>query len=146
MDTKHAHGEKYEKSDLHLKPVWSFAWSLLGLMFAGLFAAFLIFAGYAKLWEVQDRNHQPSRLAASLPAHPPEPRLQEVPAQDLKSFRERENQAAQSYGWVEPSAGVVRIPVERAMELLLKRGLPVRAAGAAESGAEKAAPAPEKKR
>ena len=31
-----------------------------------------------------------------------------------------------SYGWVDPKAGVVRIPIDRAMDLLLQKGLPVR--------------------
>ncbi len=31
-----------------------------------------------------------------------------------------------SYGWVDQPAGVVRIPIDRAMELLAQRGLPTR--------------------
>ena len=31
-----------------------------------------------------------------------------------------------SYGWVDQQAGVVRIPIDRAMELLAQRGLPTR--------------------
>ncbi|MCA1555006.1 MAG: hypothetical protein LC737_11585, partial [Chloroflexi bacterium] len=30
------------------------------------------------------------------------------------------------YGWVDQSAGITHIPIERAMELLLERGLPTR--------------------
>lgn len=134
MDTKPGHGEKYEKSDLHMKRMWSFAWTLLGLMFAGLFVTFLMYAGYARLWTSEDAGRQPSRLAAALPSRPPEPRLQDLPGQDLKAFRERESITQHSYAWVEPAAGVVRIPVERAMELALERGLPVRAAGGADKG------------
>lgn len=33
-----------------------------------------------------------------------------------------------SYGWVDQKAGVVRIPIDRAMTLLLQRGLPARKA------------------
>jgi hypothetical protein len=32
----------------------------------------------------------------------------------------------QSYGWIDQQKGVVRIPIERAMELTAERGLPVR--------------------
>jgi hypothetical protein len=35
------------------------------------------------------------------------------------------------YGWVNEAGGVVHIPIERAMELTLQRGLPTRAEGAA---------------
>jgi hypothetical protein len=54
------------------------------------------------------------------------PRLQISPAVDLKNFRAGEEAELNSYGWIDRTAGVVRIPVERAMDLLLQRGLPVR--------------------
>jgi len=59
-------------------------------------------------------------------ARPPFPRLQISPAEDLKAFREREEAKLTSYGWVDKENGIVRIPIERAMGLLLERGLPVR--------------------
>lgn len=125
MVTENKNGAKHEKSDFNTDFVWSSAWTLLGLMFGGLVISFLLFAGYNRIWLAQDP--QPSRLAATLPARPPAPRLQEIPAQELQEFRQREAQALGSYGWVESNAGVVRIPIERAMELTLERGLPVRA-------------------
>jgi hypothetical protein len=141
-----ATGDKYEKSDFQTDFVWSFVFSLLGLMFAGMVVTFLMYAGYNKLWTDQDQHHQPSRLAAGLPAHAPEPRLQELPAQDLAEFNARQQAALHSYGWVEPAAGVVRIPIERAMELTLERGLPVRAGQAnGERGAGKGTPPPVKR-
>jgi hypothetical protein len=56
----------------------------------------------------------------------PAPRMQAVPAQDLQQFRAREDAILDGYGWVDQKAGVVRIPIARAMELLLQRGLPTR--------------------
>ena len=38
----------------------------------------------------------------------------------------QEEQTLHSYGWVDQQAGVVRIPIDRAMELLAQRGLPTR--------------------
>jgi hypothetical protein len=56
----------------------------------------------------------------------PEPRLQ-VDAQDeLRQMRAAEDAALNSYGWVDKDAGIVRIPVDRAMEMLAKKGLPAR--------------------
>ena len=55
------------------------------------------------------------------------PRLQVSPAQDLAAFRAQENAVLGSYGWIDSTNGVVRIPVQRAMDLLLEHGLPVRA-------------------
>lgn len=54
------------------------------------------------------------------------PRLQLAPAEDLQAFRAREDAELTNYGWVDRTAGVVRIPVERAMELIAQRGLPAR--------------------
>ena len=34
-----------------------------------------------------------------------------------------------SYGWVDEKAGTVHIPIERAMDLIAQRGLPVRGQG-----------------
>jgi len=31
-----------------------------------------------------------------------------------------------SYGWVDKNAGVVRIPIDEAMKIVVKQGLPVR--------------------
>jgi hypothetical protein len=62
---------------------------------------------------------------------PPEPRLQTAPYADLERLVAEQRKALDSYGWVDEKAGVVRIPVDRAMELLVERGLPHRAAGTA---------------
>ena len=43
-----------------------------------------------------------------------------------------EEKTLYSYGWVDEKAGTVRIPIERAMDLLVQRGLPVRPQGAAD--------------
>lgn len=54
------------------------------------------------------------------------PHLQLDPTADLKSFREHEDAELNTYGWIDRTAGVVRIPVDRAMELIAQRGLPAR--------------------
>ncbi|HEV2330417.1 MAG TPA: hypothetical protein VGY56_16670 [Verrucomicrobiae bacterium] len=40
-----------------------------------------------------------------------------------------QNQKLNSYGWVDRSNGIVRIPIDRAMDLLMQRGLPTRTNG-----------------
>ena len=55
----------------------------------------------------------------------PTPNLQVNPHDDLVALRAREEAELNGYGWVNRSNGMVRIPVERAMELILQR-LPVR--------------------
>jgi hypothetical protein len=57
---------------------------------------------------------------------PPEPRLQVHPEADLNRMREEQDEILNSYGWVDRANGKVRIPIDRAMDLLLQKGLPAR--------------------
>ena len=57
---------------------------------------------------------------------PPAPRLQTNPREDLRLLRTKEEEVLTTYAWVDKPAGVVRIPIDEAMRLLLKRGLPAR--------------------
>src|SRR3954469_698970 len=56
---------------------------------------------------------------------PPEPRLQTNPREDLRVLREREEAILNSYG-LDSDTGAVRIPIEEAMKLVVRRGLPAR--------------------
>jgi hypothetical protein len=65
----------------------------------------------------------------------PNPRLQQNPTDDLVRMKEEEQQRITSYGWVDRKAGIARIPVDRAMDILDKSGLPKVAAPAPVPGA-----------
>lgn len=86
----------------------------------------------------QESEYPPANpLAASYGrSEPPAPRLQVDPALDIFEHRKAEQQVLSSYGWVDRKAGVVRIPIERAMSLLVERGIaPVPVAPAAPAAA-----------
>lgn len=53
---------------------------------------------------------------------PPEPRLQTSPEEDLRLLRQEEDEYLYGYGWVDENAGLARVPIERAMELLAAEG------------------------
>jgi hypothetical protein len=56
----------------------------------------------------------------------PTPRLQTDDGnQDIADLHAREDLLLDNYSWVEQGQGKVRIPIERAMELLAQRGLPM---------------------
>jgi hypothetical protein len=56
----------------------------------------------------------------------PTPRLQlDDGNQDVADLHARENLLLENYSWVDQSRGKVRIPIERAMEIVAQRGLPV---------------------
>jgi hypothetical protein len=54
---------------------------------------------------------------------PPAPHLQTSPYLDLRAFREQEDEVLGTYGWVDKERGVVRIPIDEAMRLLVSRGV-----------------------
>jgi hypothetical protein len=71
---------------------------------------------------------------------PPEPRLQTLPSADLARLRDEEDQRLGSYKWIDPGQGIVQIPIDRAIELLAKRGLPEPAAAEPTSTPEEPRP------
>ena len=56
----------------------------------------------------------------------PSPQLEQSEPTDLKEFRATEDKVLTGYAWVDPQKGLVRIPVNQAIDLLAKRGLPTR--------------------
>ncbi|HWC97468.1 MAG TPA: hypothetical protein VG456_11975 [Candidatus Sulfopaludibacter sp.] len=66
---------------------------------------------------------------------PPAPRLEETPILDLQEMRAAEDQVLNSYAWVDKQNGVVRIPIDRAIDLLAQRGLPARQQNGPQSAA-----------
>jgi hypothetical protein len=76
----------------------------------------------------------------------PQPRLEENERTQLRSFIEDQDRKLATYDWVDKDRGSVRIPIDRAMELIAQRGLPVHPEGAssAQSSAAKTS-APVKK-
>lgn len=69
---------------------------------------------------------QPSTMPILPGEQLPEPHLQVDPNGELQRMRAQKLQRLQSYGWVDRRAGLVHIPIDRAMQLLLARGLPAR--------------------
>jgi hypothetical protein len=70
-------------------------------------------------------------LQAAPAPTPPAPALEAQSAQTLDRYRPIEEQKLNSYGWVNRSAGTIRVPIDRAMDLTAQRGLPSRPAPAA---------------
>jgi len=56
----------------------------------------------------------------------PDPRLEQNERIEIDGFRSREEKILNSYGWLDKPGGAVRIPIDRAMELIAQRGLPTR--------------------
>jgi len=69
----------------------------------------------------------PKMVLDQRPKLPPEPRLQQFPKQYIKDLKAAESAQINSYGWVDQKNGIVRIPIEQAIDAVAKAGLPSRA-------------------
>ncbi len=126
MAEAHARGSAptgYEQRDMSVRVVGTF----FGGLIVAVVVVLLLMAWLFNYFAAREarRDVPPSPLAAARQL-PPEPRLQVNPQQDLKAMRADEDALLRSYGWVDRNAGVVRIPIDRAMNLLVQRGLPAR--------------------
>lgn len=65
--------------------------------------------------------HPPERV-------PPEPQLQRVPFDDVRSLRAEERELLAGYGFVDAQAGVTRIPIDEAMRIYVERAAAGKAA------------------
>ena len=129
----------YETRDANVRGVFSF---LVVLGLALVFIALLCW-GLFKYFSAGQATRAPASPFSETRQLPTGPQLQVNPRQDLLRFRAEQERSLESYSWENRDAGTVRVPIERAMELLLQKGLPV-AAGASPTGtssdAEKTAP------
>jgi hypothetical protein len=110
----------YELSDVRSKPLVLSA--LVLALSVALVCAFLVW--FFDLLESRAKHRDPQLSPLIGSQSPPPPRLQEKPANDLARMRAAEDRALDGYRWIDKERGVVQLPVDRAMELLLKEGLP----------------------
>ena len=54
------------------------------------------------------------------------PLLQPAPGVDIQEYTQSQQRVLNSYGWIDRKSGVVHIPIDQAMQLVLKQGLPAR--------------------
>jgi hypothetical protein len=132
------HGS-YEQRDIGMGAVLYF---LVGLAAAILLVYFLADGIYSFLSKRMESMQTPvSPLVTNAPADTrhlsvdyrdylkqnfPSPQLEIDERTQLNSVRTDEAQMLSTYGWVDQKAGIVRIPIDRAMDLIAQRGLPVR--------------------
>jgi hypothetical protein len=126
----HGHGEVKERPDLHepiataTRGLWIFIAAMIVFLTLSAFGLAALYRWFAA------SPGTPEAVTPLVPERqqPPSPRLQTSPANDMDRFRAAEDQALSSYGWVDRNAGVVRIPIDRAIDITAQRGLPARQA------------------
>ena len=140
MSTEHDHehdleygptppGAKHEHTDIDVSVGYKFGlWLTVSMLISAgiVYGSFWFFEGQAK---TADGLAQKYPLAIDRVREVPQPNLQRQPFKDIHELRQGENQKLTSYGWVDKDGGVTRIPIDRAMEVMLQKGFPARADG-----------------
>jgi hypothetical protein len=145
------HGD-YERKDLSAASVFYF---LVGVAVL-CFVSYLIVTGFYKFLDARARTEQPevSPLATKVPTDTrklpegykdregyerylkdnfPAPQLEINERTELNKDRIAEEEKLNSYGYVDDSHTTVRIPIDRAMDLIAQSGLPVRSQSSAQT-------------
>lgn len=118
-------GPNYETRDASSRLV---IWTGIGLtiMVVAASAGMLLLFDLLSHREDTGQPQLPEMVRAASAQEPPEPRLQTLPRKDLAEVRAEEARILHTYGWVDRDAGVARIPIERAMEIVAEQGVPAR--------------------
>jgi hypothetical protein len=114
----------YETTDVHVPIILRFGVILTVMMALAGVGSWVIFQ--VLFAEAKRADPKLSPLAVIDHREPPEPRLLHDEPNDLAAVEAQEREQLESYGWVDRSGGVVRIPIERAMELVAKDAPPGR--------------------
>jgi len=113
----------HETSDVSIGAIVKFG---IGLALVALFVSVAMWGLFRFLDARGGKRDRPlpPLVAAALRRTPPGPRLEPDSLSPRRRMQAEENAALTTYGWVDRDAGIVRMPIERAMDRLVERGLP----------------------
>src|SRR5665647_2467648 len=105
-ETKHALNPqiRHETTDVDVWAVGKFG---IGLVIVCVVSIALLF-GLLRFFQSQEET--PRAITVEPVKIFPEPQLQKTPVLDLKAIRADEDKLLNSYAWVDPKKGIVRIP------------------------------------
>ena len=116
----------HEVSDVSTEAIVKFGLGLLTSTVVVFLFIWGLFHYFATREESRELPRPPMTATNELP---PEPRLQGSPGHEsppeleMKELRSAQEAALHSYGWVDRNAGIVRIPIEQAMQELAEEGI-----------------------
>jgi hypothetical protein len=138
-------GNDHERTDAHAAPLVKFLIFLAVVCTASFYSMNLLLKWFKEQPSVVPGNVQHSLADAR--TFPPEPRLEQMrdqwghtitgvneahpelgaafTAHNIHDLRAREAWELSTYGWVDQQQRIARIPIDEAIDLTLKRGLPV---------------------
>lgn len=118
MESQHQNGAPgHEKSDADVRPILQFLVGLGVLLVVVMIGMTFLFNALESRFERAGKEISPLVDTAQIP---PGPRLQADPAVDLRQLRQWEQERLNGYGWVDQNTGVLRIPIERAKQLMIE--------------------------
>lgn len=112
----------HEPSEVGIRRIFIFGGVLTALIVVVMFILGGMMQGFSAA-EKKDGTTT-ADLVKERPGDFPTPRLQRNTTYDMVEFRKQEDDALSSYGWEDPKAGIARIPIARAIDILAKNGLP----------------------
>jgi hypothetical protein len=142
----HAHETEYEHEDLGSRGLFVF---MISLVISGVVIYFIIRGMFSFL-----DNYERSQMTTGSPLITTQDPMSRVVTQDdmdkafkdngapmletdersqFRGFLLNQEDQLNSYGWVDEKAGVARIPIERAMDLIVQQNLPVYPQGGADA-------------
>ena len=122
-------GAQYEHTDIDTSVGYKFALWLTVAMVISVVMVYGTFWFFEAQTKGADATAQKYPLAVGQEKTPPAPNLQTQPFKDIYLLRKAEAEKLEGYGWIDKQGGITRIPIDRAMELTLERGLPARVEG-----------------
>jgi len=117
----HPTGPGHERTDADTRKVLMFGVGLAVIILAACFAMWITFA---YLNAHQPPTGPPPSPLATERRLPPEPRLQVSETEDISKVVADQDKHLSNYGWVDKDGGIAHIPIQRAMDLILERGIP----------------------
>lgn len=128
----------YETRDIDLRTI--IIW-LAGLFIGGGVIAFITLGVYWLFVEQEVKPGAGTQLV-NVRKLPPEgyPRIQAHPKEEIGDFRHEEDERVYNYAWKDKQKGIVRIPVDKAIDLVLQKGLPARTSAPTDNGAQPVTP------
>lgn len=119
---KHSHAPDtsagYERTDAAAKPVVVFIFWLTVFTLV----SFALCLGMYRLLEMGQASLDPGihPMAQERKLTPGVPRLQVREAADMAAYRKASEEKVNGYGWISREASVVRVPADKAIDLILK--------------------------
>ena len=111
----------YQDDRVSFKGVLGFAAILIVVVAA---SQYVLVQMMSQFGAEEARQKQAASPMLTSPWEIPGPRLQPAPAAERIQVQAAEREHLASYGWLDQGKGVAHIPIDRAMDILAKSGLP----------------------